>query len=135
MVDLVGAYTDLSRGDNLMLICLFSQFRALKFLMAAPKNSGNEGAVLSRLSRQSNHPGRKHVLHLHDRFSIQGPNGLHEVLVTDVAGSNLKNIVEHCFDMTARYADRLPLPHLKRLISELLLALDYLRLCDVVHGG
>ena len=48
----------------------------------------HEAAILQTLSSpaDNSHPsrGKKHVLQLLDHFQIQGPNGTHDVLVTDV---------------------------------------------------
>ena len=99
--------------------------------MSNPPDQGNEAETLHRFSSPSEHPGRKHVLKLVDRFSVHGPNGLHEFLVTEIAGPSLQQILDEPYTPFGT----LPPPYLKRLTRELLLGLDYLRTCGVVHGG
>ncbi|KAJ3513710.1 hypothetical protein NLJ89_g2791 [Agrocybe chaxingu] len=62
------------------------RYVALK-ICAADADSGHELDIFSRLSHhESKAPN---VVQLRDSFSIQGPNGLHAVLVQDVLGSLL----------------------------------------------
>ena len=56
------------------------QYVALKICIA-DANSQNDLKIFSQL------PESRNVLQLLDSFSIQGPNGLHTVLVHDVLGS------------------------------------------------
>ncbi|KDR79799.1 hypothetical protein GALMADRAFT_153564 [Galerina marginata CBS 339.88] len=67
------------------------------------------------------HPGQKHILQLLDHFQITGPNGIHDVLVTDVVLPRLA--VQDCgvYDP-------------KRTAYQSLLALDFLSQQGVVHG-
>ena len=44
----------------------------------------HEASIFQQLSAGASHHGRKHVLQLLDNFQIDGPNGTHEALVTDI---------------------------------------------------
>ncbi|KAG5634406.1 hypothetical protein H0H81_002079 [Sphagnurus paluster] len=104
---------------------------ALKITVAdTDANSRREADVLKHLfpagSDISEHPGKQHVLRLLDHFEIQGPNGTHQVLVTDVLlpfdflqDMSLKDTTFEC----------------KRACYESLLGLSYLAHQGVVHGG
>ncbi|KAI9831079.1 MAG: hypothetical protein M1826_003977 [Phylliscum demangeonii] len=109
------------------------QFQALKFQKAMVPNKGQERVVLAHLSRPSKHPGRNYVLRLMDHFSIRTVNGVHEVMVTPVLGPALHQIAEFCWDESVRRSGLPPLV-LKRLTSDLLQALDYLKTRGVVHA-
>ncbi|KAK3934476.1 kinase-like domain-containing protein [Diplogelasinospora grovesii] len=74
-----------------------------------------------------NHPGRKHVSHLLDSFYHEGPNGRHLCIVQELIGPDLEFVT-----MELRF--ELNRDHRRRVSAQLLLAVDYLHSCGVVHG-
>ncbi|CCE63897.1 hypothetical protein TPHA_0G00610 [Tetrapisispora phaffii CBS 4417] len=73
--------------------------------------------------------GLRHILKLFDNFIHSGPNGSHIVMVFEVLGDNLLALQSHFKD------NRLPIPIVKQITKQLLLALDYLhRKCGIIHA-
>lgn len=74
------------------------------------------------------HPGHRHVLALLDHFFHSGPNGKHCVMVFEVLGENMLELIR-------MYRHRgIPVPYVKQVAKQLLVALDFLhRLCGIVH--
>ena len=66
-----------------------SRFVALKITVADFQVGNHEARILKLLADDSsvNIEGSQHVLSLLDNFQIQGPNGTHEVFVTEVVAS------------------------------------------------
>ncbi|KAF8908482.1 kinase-like domain-containing protein, partial [Mucidula mucida] len=62
------------------------RFVALKILIAEATATRHEVQALVHLSSDDSpaHPGREHVVQLLDHFQIHGPNGTHDVVVTEV---------------------------------------------------
>ena len=81
-------------------------------------------------SSDSSHPGHKHVLHLLDFFYLDGPNGRHLCLVSDVLGPNTSSVAECC-----KPDYRLDGCLGRDISTQLLLAVDYIHLSGIVHGG
>lgn len=83
--------------------------------------------LLKGCLRGSNHnPGYLHVIHLLDNFMHTGPNGTHVVMVFEVLGESLLDLVRRC--------RRVPILHVKLIAKQMLLALDYLhRECGIIH--
>ncbi|KAG5634409.1 hypothetical protein H0H81_002082, partial [Sphagnurus paluster] len=92
-------------------------------------NSRREADILKYLfpadSDASEHPGKQHVLRLLDHFEIKGPNGTHQVLVTDVLVP-----LESLQDMSLKDTSF----DWKRACYESLLGLSYLAHKGIVHG-
>ncbi|GLB39473.1 putative protein kinase [Lyophyllum shimeji] len=105
------------------------RFVALKIIIAAASGESRETQILRHLSAGNPaHPGRRYVTILLDSFEIQGPNGSHRCLVTEVAGSSVG---------TVRYeadGNKLPVPVARKIASQFLQGLQYLHSCGVVHG-
>jgi hypothetical protein len=72
-----------------LLTSVPSCFVALKIMVADLPDSSREARILKRLADESSVDiqGSQHVLSLKDNFQIAGPNGTHEVLVTEVLAS------------------------------------------------
>jgi hypothetical protein len=68
--------------SSLSSIC--SRFVALKICIADNADGSREARVLQFLADHNTGEGSQHVLNLLDNFQIEGPNGSHEVLVTEV---------------------------------------------------
>ena len=83
----------------------------------------HEAAILQTLSSgDKSHRGKKHVLQLLDHFQIHGPNGIHNVLVTDILVPK-QFLIDFC------------MLDPKKTSYETLLALAYLSESGVIHGG
>jgi serine/threonine-protein kinase SRPK3 len=120
-----------------MLIRVSSEYVALKFVVSYPPNKGYEQRVLKWLSTDPgpSHPGKQYVIHLIDSFTINGPNGQHDVLVTDVVGPSFATVQSECHDIPIGVVGAFPPLPTARVARQLLMALDYLRSRRVVHGG
>jgi hypothetical protein len=121
-----------------MLICVPSEYVALKFVVSNPPNNGNEEEVLKWLSKTATgptHPGKEYVVHPLDSFTINGPNGRHDVFVTEVVGPNFATVQLECDDPSFCIGGAFPPVPAARVARQLLMALDYLRSRGVVHGG
>lgn len=75
------------------------------------------------------HPGHKHVSHPLNSFYHEGPNGRHLCIVLELLGPKTSSIAEELPNY--RFGGRLA----RRISSQLLFAVDYLRVCGVAHGG
>jgi serine/threonine protein kinase len=66
---------------------------ALKILKAEQTASYAELRMLQRLaSLTGDHPDRRHIRTVLDNFVIEGPNGRHNCLVTEVAGPSMNEL-------------------------------------------
>jgi serine/threonine-protein kinase SRPK3 len=96
---------------------------ALKIIVADPKRKSYETEILQMLSRNSSdHPGRNHILQLLDHFQISGPNGTHDVVVTDIL-------------VSLRTLRDLKSLDSKRASLQVVLGLAYLQQQGIIHGG
>lgn len=101
---------------------------SMKILSAEQSANSNELNVMKYLTKQgASHPGYKHIAHLLDNFYIEGPNGRHLCLITDVLGPK-------CFDFDERAYLGLDAPVAKNITTQLLTALHLLHACGVLHG-
>ncbi|KAF2012310.1 kinase-like protein [Aaosphaeria arxii CBS 175.79] len=106
-----------------------NKFVALKVLATNKSQDSKELRILQRL-RDSNldHPGRRHVLRFFDHFFHDGVNGRHLFLVTEALG---ETICEWSYASDYSPAEG---NTCRPLLKELLLAVDFLHKCHVVHG-
>jgi serine/threonine protein kinase len=121
-----------------MLIHVSSEYVALKFVVSNPPNKCYEKHVLQWLSLRApgpSHPGRKYVVRFIESFTINGPNGQHDVLVTEVVGPSLAAVQSECYDFSIGVGGAFPPLPTTRVARQLLMALDYLRTRRVIHGG
>lgn len=103
---------------------------ALKILAAAAFNKTWEMRVLEVLANgDPYHPGRRVIPKLLNKFDIEGPNGRHHCLVLEVAGCTVPH------SKMVQYPWQFPLAVAKAIVSELIMGLDYIHECGVVHGG
>jgi serine/threonine protein kinase len=100
-----------------------NRYVALKILMADAPN--NELKVLTYLrDHGTNHPN---IASLKDTFTIQGPNGLHQCLVLDVAGPSLKRMADGKHQLSGPVAGKAG-----QQIAE---GLAHLHSTGICHGG
>ena len=104
-------------SDSLILTC--RRYFALKFCVA-DADSQRELDVFSRLPSDE----KRHVLRLHDTFTIDGPNGTHAVHAFNVLGSldTISPLVR-------------PYWNPRKLCREVAQGLALLHRHGVVHGG
>ncbi|KAJ7442398.1 kinase-like protein [Mycena galericulata] len=89
----------------------------------------HESEYLRRvLTADPTHPGFRHNLHLLDEFRLQGPNGRHLCLVTELLGERLDQYAK-------RFPHgRVPMAMIKMLSRQIINAILYLHeKCDIIH--
>ncbi|KAL5355294.1 kinase-like domain-containing protein [Aspergillus floccosus] len=70
-----------------------------------------------------------HVIHLLDDFELEGPNGTHRCLVSELLGPSVPDLID------AQFSDeRLPGKLAKAIAKQALLGLDYLHDQKIAHG-
>ena len=69
-----------------------------------------------------------HILQLIDYFQVDGPNGTHDCLVTDVMGQSLHSLL-------SQFGGELPVTAVKRITRQILQALQVLHSIGAVHTG
>ncbi|KAG6262480.1 hypothetical protein E4U48_007259 [Claviceps purpurea] len=83
---------------------------------------------IQKVSRDSSHEGRKHILPLIEHFNHRGPNGNHVCLTFDVLGHHLN------LQAVNSKHRRLPVKAVREIVRQLLKGLDFLhRECGVIH--
>jgi serine/threonine-protein kinase SRPK3 len=90
--------------------------------------SGVVGRFSSAVFRRRTAP-QDFVLSVLKEFEIEGPNGRHRCIITDVLGPTVDAIRADCIDY------RLPLSIAKRVSSQFAEGLAYIHSRGVVHGG
>jgi serine/threonine protein kinase len=109
---------------------------ALKILKAEETTTYSELRMLQRLaSLPGNHPGRRHVRTVLDNFVIEGPNALHNCLVTEVAGPSLNDLYNVPGIGYTAGARRLRAGLAHKVISQISEAVDFLHSNRVCPGG
>ncbi|KAJ7620983.1 kinase-like domain-containing protein [Roridomyces roridus] len=80
------------------------------------------------LTADPTHPGFQHVSHLLEDFRIEGPNGRHLCLVTDLLGEGLD---KYCRQFPNR---QVPIAIVKSIFRQVAMALMYLHdKCNIIH--
>lgn len=107
------------------------RFAALK-VMVANASRHNEIDVLRHLGRQQHDDsapssGAEYVMRVFDYFEIEGPNGNHPCIVTELLGPGLGSL--ESVDI------RLPLDTGRNIAAQVARGVAYLHKCGVVHGG
>lgn len=96
----------------------------LKIVIIDLSSDNGESAILQWLStRPRDHPNAKHIIQVHDSSQIQGPNGIHQVLVMDVLGSLYSLVPQAVFHQ-----------QWSSVCRQVVLGLAYLYQEAVVHG-
>jgi serine/threonine-protein kinase SRPK3 len=103
------------------------KYVSLKILAAERPIDTKELAILKDIASSTlNHPGRQFVVCLTDEFVIEGPNGKHVCLVTEVAGQRLSK---------TQSADESSLKQSRSIGFQLAQALGFLDDLKIVHAG
>lgn len=103
-------------------------------ILASDVSTNSEAGILRHLEQHnpSNfvQDGRQFVVKLLDDFKIEGPNGTHQCIVTEVLGPSLTSGTELVYG-----EERFPIGVAKRLVSEVLRGVEFLHSKGVIHGG
>lgn len=110
---------------------------ALKVLAAeASKGSEvvSEVAILRhlkqrQLSADGGSEGQEFLMEFFDDFKVEGPNGTHQCIVTEVLGPSIGADVDEVYD-----EDRYPIEIAKMLVAQVIRGVAYLHSCGVAHG-
>lgn len=113
------------------------RFRSMKILRASYTNQcdiSSEVDILKHLGTANpEHEGFPYICHLIDDFWHKGPNGTHMCLIFEPMGQSLRDT------FTTRFTDRgyggMPLPIIRSLTRQLLLAVSYAHEYGVIHTG
>ena len=106
------------------------RYVALKVITAAASEVSLEARIMRHLRQSSpGYPGHSFVLSLLDDFSIDGPNGRHQCIVSEVVGNSLVVAKESTKD------EIFPLTTARVVTPQLALGLAYIHSCGVLHGG
>jgi serine/threonine-protein kinase SRPK3 len=111
---------------------------ALKVLASeVSKNSEvkSEVAILHHLrQRQVNadggSDGQEFLMEFFDDFKVEGPNGTHQCIVSEVLGPSIGTDVDEIYD-----EEWYPIEIAKMLVAQVIRGVAYLHSCGVVHGG
>ena len=107
------------------------EYVALK--VATAYSDPREPEIISFLnydrSNTANHPGRAMIPLIRDQFIVQGPNGIHACYSTVPALCSLSDAKDGSYKRIFRIETA------RSLIAQLVLAVDYIHLRGVVHGG
>ncbi|MCJ1472209.1 hypothetical protein MMC13_000856 [Lambiella insularis] len=106
-----------------------NRYVSLKILTALSTDNSSESTIRNHLGQGSlHHPGRGFILSLLDEFSIDGPNGKHKCIVSEIAGASVREEKE-CNEQ-----DLLPVKVAREVTAQLALGLAYIHSCGVLHG-
>ncbi|OAT00558.1 serine/threonine protein kinase [Blastomyces dermatitidis ER-3] len=120
-----GSYSTVWLAKNHDKSC----FVALKIVVATVFEESREAKILTRLTLgKQNHPGRRSVLTLLDEFTITRPNGRHQCIVTEALGCSIANSKNETMPW------KFPVNAARAIGVQVLLGLDYIHSCGVVHG-
>ncbi|KAF8485404.1 kinase-like domain-containing protein [Gautieria morchelliformis] len=107
---------------------------ALKVL-AADVSKVSEVAILRRLKKRQlndgDSTGQEFLVEYLDDFKVEGPNGTHQCIVTEVLGPS----IDGDDDLDEIYDDeQYPIDIAKNLVAQVMRGVAYLHSCGVVHG-
>lgn len=111
-----------------------NRYVALKILTAEGSNDCKELYILNQLrTHHGEHSGQKHITSILEYFKIEGPNGTHICLVSQVAGPTIAQLSD-CPGQVAG-SRRLRADIARKASWQATKALSYLHSRGVVHGG
>ncbi|KAJ6499821.1 kinase-like protein [Mycena vulgaris] len=115
----------------LVKLQLSEKYAAMKVMKAEVTDLPelHESDYLRRvLTADPTHPGFHHNLHLLDEFRIEGPNGRHLCLVTELLGESLDQYAKRCPH------GRPPITVVKNILRQVIMAMMYLHeKCNIIH--
>ncbi|KAF8509959.1 kinase-like domain-containing protein [Gautieria morchelliformis] len=124
-----GSYATIWLVDDLAS----GRFAALKVL-AADVSKVSEVAIHRRLKQlQLNNggsDGQEFLVEYLDDFKVEGPNGTHQCIVTEVLGPSIGvHYIDEIYDK-----EQYPIDIAKNLVAQVMRGVAYLHSCGVVHG-
>ena len=108
------------------------QFASLKIIVA--EASTNELDIVRHIKNNQAtgaSPGSEYVMEIFDEFLLEGPNGIHQCIVSELLGPSIQQpdleeiFPEACF----------PIAMAKKMCAQIVQGLAHLHWCKVVHGG
>ncbi|KAF8468022.1 kinase-like domain-containing protein [Gautieria morchelliformis] len=124
-----GAHATVWLVDDLVS----GRYAALKVL-AADVSKVSEVAIHHRLKqRQLNDggsDGQEFLVEYVDDFKLEGPNGTHQCIVTEVLGPSIGADLDDIYD-----DKQYPIDIAKNVVAQVMRGVAYLHSCGVVHGG
>lgn len=109
------------------------RYVALKILAARLSRDCPEVEILRRLKKSEDHKGKPYVMSLLDHFWIDGPNGRHLCVVSEVGGPSIKQFND-CPGFTSG-TRRLKGNVARKVALQATEGLAYIHSTGIVHGG
>ena len=109
------------------------RYVALKILAARLSHDCPEVEILRRLRESEDHEGKAFVMSMLDHFWIDGPNGHHLCVVSEVGGPSIKQFND-CPGLTSG-SRRLRGAIARKVASQATEGLAYIHSTGTVHGG
>lgn len=107
---------------------------SLKILTAEASSSCSELEILKSLKTSPlNHTGRRHIMSALDHFAIQGPNGSHTCLVSQVAGQSIVDLSYSPGQVDG--SRRLRGDVARSFARQTAQAIGFLHVAGFIHGG
>ncbi|KAF8149448.1 kinase-like domain-containing protein [Crassisporium funariophilum] len=125
-----GAYATVWLVEDLMS----KRYASLKVLAADASKAGSEIEVLRHLRGHQQRTsevggGGEYVMKVFDDFVIEGPNGTHRGIVTELLGPSLASDIEEIYE-----DERYPIPVGIKMAAQIARGVAYLHKCGIVHG-
>ncbi|RDB21945.1 Serine/threonine-protein kinase SRPK [Hypsizygus marmoreus] len=112
---------------------ILKRFASLKVLTADASAISSELAVFRHLRVQQQQippaAGAAYVMKVFDDFEIEGPNGTHQCVVTELLGPSLAEDIEELYTN-----ERFPPNVGKKIAAQIAHGIAYLHRCGVIHG-
>ncbi|KAF8529796.1 hypothetical protein JB92DRAFT_2695615, partial [Gautieria morchelliformis] len=109
------------------------RYAALKVL-AADVSKVSEVAILCRLKQRQlkdgGSTGQEFLVEYLDDFKLEGPNGTHQCIVTEVLGPSIGADLDDIYD-----DEQYQIDVAKNVVAQVMCGVAYLHSCGVVHGG
>lgn len=110
------------------------QFASLKIIVAEASTNAFELDVVYRIKENRTigaFPGNEYVMEIFDEFLLEGPNGVHLCIVSELLGPSIQQPdLEEIFP-----EDCFPIGMAKKMCVQIVRGLAHLHRCKVVHGG
>ncbi|KAF8067644.1 kinase-like domain-containing protein [Lyophyllum atratum] len=124
-----GSYGTVWLVEDLSL----KRLASLKVLTAEASAVSSEQNVIRHLRMQQQQnplvPGAEYVMKVFDDFDIDGPNGTHRCIVTELLGPHIGCDLEDVYD-----DEQFPFEVRKKIAAQIARGVAYLHKCGVVHG-
>lgn len=123
-----GAYATVWLVEN----TITGQFASLKIIVAEASTS--ELDIVRHIKKNQAmgaSPGSEYVMEIFDEFLLEGPNGVHQCIVSELLGPSIQQP-----DLEVIFPeDYFPIAMAKKICAQIAQGLAYLHRCKIVHGG